>query len=415
MTCREKLKIEQPDKVCEAYRGGCCGCPKGYGYLPDPEYCKHIADSELCTKCWDREIPGTNNTKEEVKMDTNKTYTFEDVYQMSEYEKNDLVMELQKDKANLEMKCRNLDELLDLYRNENKNLNDAIEKKKQNIAKLKTDIERWNKSYAYLVEQYGALEKKVEDAETCCKGRVVQCNELADKVKELEKDNDELNRLIGEREQTIEARKRENEELKKQANDLVEELARINYKNYDLRMKIEYRDNKIAELESANTLKNKDLEEKNDFIKYLEEKIDKLEDPVFLPNCLAQTLHEKCMKKFEHPYCKSVPCSEAIKQLENKVNDIPCIKSKIKPVDKFIASCWDDKTSTKAKEAYDYLIEDMRRTRELYEKHYLCKWVNNDSPYDKVAEHMMRKYKALRNAGFDHEDAMSLIPMWSDD
>ena len=67
MTCREKLKIEYPDKVNNITGCGCTGCPSGYGYLPDPYYCKHYGDPELCTKCWDREIPELKETKEEVK------------------------------------------------------------------------------------------------------------------------------------------------------------------------------------------------------------------------------------------------------------------------------------------------------------------------------------------------------------
>jgi hypothetical protein len=54
MTCREKLKIEHPERVNnEDFRGGCWGCPHDYGYLP-------VVDCDLnCTECWDREIPGT--------------------------------------------------------------------------------------------------------------------------------------------------------------------------------------------------------------------------------------------------------------------------------------------------------------------------------------------------------------------
>ena len=34
--------------------------------------------------------------------------------------------------------------------------------------------------------------------------------------------------------------------------------------------------------------------------------------------------------------------------------------------------------------------------------------------YTKYAKHLMRKYEALTDAGFSHDDAMSLIPMWDD-
>ena len=66
MTCREKLKMEHPEFLNKALLGGCDGCPCDYGYLDDPEQC--AATEEYCTKCWDREIPGTEPTtpKEDV-------------------------------------------------------------------------------------------------------------------------------------------------------------------------------------------------------------------------------------------------------------------------------------------------------------------------------------------------------------
>lgn len=63
MTCREKLKIEHPDKVSDSELGGCYDCPSAYGYLPDPEYCGDDCDFSHCTKCWDREIPKTDKPR----------------------------------------------------------------------------------------------------------------------------------------------------------------------------------------------------------------------------------------------------------------------------------------------------------------------------------------------------------------
>lgn len=34
--------------------------------------------------------------------------------------------------------------------------------------------------------------------------------------------------------------------------------------------------------------------------------------------------------------------------------------------------------------------------------------------YDRVAEHMYKKYRALRRAGFGDEQAIDLLPMWDD-
>lgn len=71
MTCREKLKLEHPERVGPQFGGGCRGCPSTIRYLDDPpeEWCK----SARCRECWDREIPGTeinisNNVKEHETM-----------------------------------------------------------------------------------------------------------------------------------------------------------------------------------------------------------------------------------------------------------------------------------------------------------------------------------------------------------
>lgn len=61
MTCREKLKLEHPGRVGPVYVAGCDGCPDNYGYLPRLADCKEGGRNN-CVECWDREIPGTENT-----------------------------------------------------------------------------------------------------------------------------------------------------------------------------------------------------------------------------------------------------------------------------------------------------------------------------------------------------------------
>lgn len=67
MTAREKLAIEQPDKVNPLRIGGAEGCPSNYGYLPRYEGCEGgycNASHERCTACWDREVPDDITTME---------------------------------------------------------------------------------------------------------------------------------------------------------------------------------------------------------------------------------------------------------------------------------------------------------------------------------------------------------------
>ena len=39
---------------------------------------------------------------------------------------------------------------------------------------------------------------------------------------------------------------------------------------------------------------------------------------------------------------------------------------------------------------------------------------DSNSSYSEYAKHLMRKYEALTDSGFSHDDAMSLIPVWDD-
>ena len=59
MTCREKLALEHPACISDAFMGGCSSCPKTYGYLDYSDDCN--VTEESCRRCWDREIPGTES------------------------------------------------------------------------------------------------------------------------------------------------------------------------------------------------------------------------------------------------------------------------------------------------------------------------------------------------------------------
>ena len=70
MTAREKLAIEHPGQIDYLEPGGCIGCPKDYGYLPDADFCTNNYDRygdiyERCKKCWDRKIPGETKKEKE--------------------------------------------------------------------------------------------------------------------------------------------------------------------------------------------------------------------------------------------------------------------------------------------------------------------------------------------------------------
>lgn len=451
MTCREKLKIEYPDKISEYGIGGCLGCPSIYGYLPDPEYCIYSCNRGICTKCWDREIPGTEETKEEVKMEKErKYYTCTEISQMSDFEKNALIANLQND---IHIKDKECDEL-----------KVKLNAKDAKIHYLRSMYDDVNEKFEELRKDSSQLISKNVDLK---RDMIILKDTVSDReslIEKIKKDNTEICNCIKKNNETIGSLKKENEKLKRERDLLNLDTGRLNDEIKEKDKEIEkiknerdwlescYRSwieesgsraekikklekekddldhilhSKIEALEGDIECRKKDLEYKNEQIDHLIERLDdqrkKIEDlengdvlPYFIrkvvgdklkedPCCWATSAEKRSY--IEDPFCKSVPCSEAIKQLEKKVDDIPCIKAKIKPVDKFIASCWNDGTGIKAKEAYDYLIEDMKRIQELCNAH----------SYNKIAERMMRKYQALRHAGFDHDTALSFIPMWSDE
>ena len=80
VTCREKIALERPDCISSECIGGVESCPNDYGYMEKPRYCDLGSTSELCTKCWDREIPGTeklSTSKEPHILDSGNRREFE--------------------------------------------------------------------------------------------------------------------------------------------------------------------------------------------------------------------------------------------------------------------------------------------------------------------------------------------------
>lgn len=62
MTFKEKLAQEYPCAINENDIGGCVGCPVSYGYEKQRPSCcdvRKIPSDEMCSKCWNREIPET--------------------------------------------------------------------------------------------------------------------------------------------------------------------------------------------------------------------------------------------------------------------------------------------------------------------------------------------------------------------
>ena len=72
MTCREKLAMEHPGHIKSDFKGGCFCCPTYYGYLGPIEECNGGITPDICTRCWDREIPGTEEINKPTSDDIKK-------------------------------------------------------------------------------------------------------------------------------------------------------------------------------------------------------------------------------------------------------------------------------------------------------------------------------------------------------
>lgn len=73
-----------------------------------------------------------------------------------------------------------------------------------------------------------------------------------------------------------------------------------------------------------------------------------------------------------------------------------------------------------------YIEQDIAATKAIYEFFRQARPIAipkeepiilpiNELPYAKYAKHIHMKYKSLVDSGFSHDDAMALIPMWTDE
>lgn len=90
MTLKEKVAMEEPEKVSTGNIGGVHSCPHNYEYLPkNMDLCPpgikfNNANEEKCTRCWNQEMPETEakDKEEEVNdMVTAEKIDFEVAYE----------------------------------------------------------------------------------------------------------------------------------------------------------------------------------------------------------------------------------------------------------------------------------------------------------------------------------------------
>ena len=73
MTCLEKYLQYHPDETAQEIIGD--RCPDCHGIMYEPEWCTN--DKNICTACWNREIPGTEPTEVQTSIkDSGQRTTF---------------------------------------------------------------------------------------------------------------------------------------------------------------------------------------------------------------------------------------------------------------------------------------------------------------------------------------------------
>lgn len=507
MTCREKLKIEYPSEVGSGFIGGCCGCPHHFGYLDRPHYCAAgiEKDAVRCTMCWDREIPGTEETKEKnmelnekfAKMtfaelvDTAASYEkknegLQDTIDIIEREKTSRIRELHEKIENLKdiieskngligtlkQKVNNTEKDVRIANKKNKGLVDVIDTKKARIIELSDKNESLKKDITFYRNEIDKRNQRLDEKEAkilnmqdtidfqerhinriegelkLYKGMKVDTNKKdytkPEKVEPLCK-YIPSNRVIG----TLESAIIEEEGIRATIL-LTEEAAECFMPNG--RLPNLGSDIKVGDFAEPTKLRTMpDIDEMHTYTAKIAHcglnknntcfKSDTFEghaDPVGEPGEPGETGLSICM---------SVPSSAVIGKL-NGIAGYPgtdedsevtfklpedAVSKLLGNDTKFGKECIIMPTDIYKDVLNKDLEEHMKKYRDqvnqyMYYSHFLDAPGMNITPstpstaippvakdYKEIGEHIHRKFAALIDAGFTEDQAMSLIPMWTDD
>ena len=124
------------------------------------------------------------------------------------------------------------------------------------------------------------------------------------------------------------------------------------------------------------------------------------------------------IKQPEEPLCKSVPCSTVIGKLENYWVNSEGVRIQVRLSEKASEYFKATKAHTIGEEIdirdlQMKMPDSLQILRTEVATRFLQKPYKTD--YERTAEHIWNKYRALRKAGFDDDQAMCLIPMWDDE
>lgn len=178
--------------------------------------------------------------------------------------------------------------------------------------------------------------------------------------------------------------------------NLIDEIHELHVQLDDRNDVIETLEKQIEELDKTNNKIHENLQREIDRREEAEKKLaekEYIDTDIAITNRVSKLFMNTMFgHENEEPYCHCVICSKAMRELDDKIDKV---KTKVMEVG----------TENKNKTVFNdpFITENHTMHAEYRHAHY--------SDY---AEHLKNKLDNLKKAGFSHDDALGLIPMWDD-
>ena len=416
MTCKEKLIAEHPEwtKADISYFIHNKGCPSVCGYLDNPDICSSSYNE--CERCWDREIPEDKKEKEKMCECSEKR---ELVTMIKQFQfDND---SLQKTLAEKDRIIESRIEAIDKLRIEVDNLTDRVEDQKETIRKYQKMRRCIEDLGCTVTTDFVVIPpvKHITSAELELMDLKARYEALSSsynsKKKALDTQNEVINSLhdkVKLRDAEIDKLVKENEKLRKSVDILTDGIDRRENENTGLYNKISELDRTIEEQQEKIKLRTEEIDKlvkENEELrtwdnvqtvinlkKYIAELDDKLRDTEYAKYKLNQRidgLNEQINAIAEKAVEEKTRYEKTIKNLERDNEELRT-QADIR-----------DKVDSELSKAYKTYISLQNNSTIV---------PIDELPYARYAGHIRLKYLALTDSGFSHDDAMGLIPMWTD-
>lgn len=179
----------------------------------------------------------------------------------------------------------------------------------------------------------------------------------------------------------------------------------IRNENAELKDTIEHQKDEIVKLKNLLFEKNRAIEEQCNKIDEKEDYIGRLQMQITDMQEEIQKLKAELNSLIGYSDLDLVDKQQELERLKNLLKGkYYTIEQQLKVID-----CYRKKEIRELKEKTN---KDERDTIGYAPVNFVLE--DSNSSYSEYAKHLMRKYEALTDSGFSHDDAMSLIPLWDD-